>query len=146
IARADDALHLLVEAQKPLEALGESLEAVLSIASDETFARAEREATDLVAWLARLALATERRYATHAPAACGRAAAHGRCCTRGPVPRRARRMLRAKRRGRTAGVRPLAPPQREENPAMRAKHAAPTAEAQTSPASSAFLTDIDTLR
>lgn len=69
IARADDALHLLVEAQKPLEALGESLEAVLSIASDETFARAEREATDLVAWLARLALATERRSARHAPAA-----------------------------------------------------------------------------
>lgn len=66
IAHSHDPLHLLVEAQKPLEALGESLDAVLSVASDETFARAEREATDVVAWLARLALAVEQRAARDA--------------------------------------------------------------------------------
>ncbi len=69
IARSDDPLHLFVEAQKPLEALGETLDAVLSIAHDETFDRAEREATDVVSWLSRLALATEQRSARGTPAA-----------------------------------------------------------------------------
>lgn len=68
IAQADDPLHLLVDAQKPLEALGESLDAVLSVARDESFALAEHEAGEVVAWLARLALATEQRAARNAPA------------------------------------------------------------------------------
>lgn len=69
IAHSNDPLHLLVDAQKPLEALGESLDAALSIARDESFALAERETTNLVAWLARLALATEQRSARRAAAA-----------------------------------------------------------------------------
>ncbi len=61
IAGAEDPLHLLVDAQKPLEALGETLDAVLSVARDESFALAEQEAGEVVAWLARLALAAEQR-------------------------------------------------------------------------------------
>lgn len=60
IARVDDALHLIVAAQRPLEQLGESLEQILSTSRDEVFELAEQAATDIVAWLARLTLHAER--------------------------------------------------------------------------------------
>lgn len=60
IARCDDALHLIVAAQRPLEQLGESLERILSISSDEVLELAEQAATDVVSWLGRLALHAER--------------------------------------------------------------------------------------
>lgn len=61
IARFTRPLALLVEAQRPLEALGESLDRILSAATDETFRIAEEASTDLVGWLARIALAIEQR-------------------------------------------------------------------------------------
>ncbi|HEY0879235.1 MAG TPA: ferritin family protein [Zeimonas sp.] len=61
IAQFDDPLHLLVAAQKPLEKLGESLDQILLVSRDEAFAIAEHAATDVVAWLARVSLAAERR-------------------------------------------------------------------------------------
>lgn len=67
LARVDatsDPVHLLVAAQKPLEALGETLESILSTSEGELFAQAERAATDVVAWLARVSLQTERRIAS----------------------------------------------------------------------------------
>jgi rubrerythrin len=61
IPASHDPVHLLVAAQKPLEALVEKLESILSGAQDEAFACAERAITDAVGWIARLSLQIERR-------------------------------------------------------------------------------------
>ncbi len=63
IPASHDPVHLLVAAQKPLEALVEELESILSSAQDDAFACAERAATDAVGWMARLSLQIERRSA-----------------------------------------------------------------------------------
>jgi len=61
---SNDPVHLLVAAQKPLEALVEELESVLAGAQDDTFEIAERATTDAVGWIARLSLQIERRSAS----------------------------------------------------------------------------------
>lgn len=66
IPASSDPVHLLVAAQKPLEALVEELESILSGAQDEAFAVAERAMTDAVGWIARLSLQIERRSQTGA--------------------------------------------------------------------------------
>lgn len=66
IAAMRDPVHLLVVAQKPLEALGEALDSVLAEVEGELFARAEEAASDVVARIARVSLQIERRM--HAPA------------------------------------------------------------------------------
>lgn len=58
---ATNPVHLLIAAQKPLEALSEALEKLLGNLEGELFAAAEKAATDVVAWLARISLQTERR-------------------------------------------------------------------------------------
>lgn len=58
---ASNPAHLLISAQKPLEALSEALEKLLGSLEGELFAVAEKAATDVVAWLARVSLQTERR-------------------------------------------------------------------------------------
>lgn len=61
---SSDPVHLLVAAQKPLEALVEELESVLAIAQDDAFTIAEQATTDAVGWIARLSLQIERRSAS----------------------------------------------------------------------------------
>lgn len=58
---ATNPVHLLIAAQKPLEALSEALEKLLGNLEGELFVAAEKAATDVVAWLARISLQTERR-------------------------------------------------------------------------------------
>jgi len=53
-------VHLLISAQKPLEALIESLETVLAATEGEVFAVAERAIADAVGWLARLSARIEK--------------------------------------------------------------------------------------
>lgn len=65
-AAADDPVHLLVAAQKPLEALAEELESMLSATQDDAFVVTERALTDAVGWIARLSLRIERRSTSHA--------------------------------------------------------------------------------
>lgn len=60
-ARTSNPAHLLIAAQKPLEALSEALEKLLGSVEGELFAASEKAATDVVAWLARISLQTERR-------------------------------------------------------------------------------------
>jgi rubrerythrin len=61
---SNDPVHLLVAAQKPLEALVEELESMLAVAQDDAFAIAEQATTDAVGWIARLSLQIERRSAS----------------------------------------------------------------------------------
>ncbi len=63
---SNDPVHLLVAAQKPLEALVEELESVLAGAQDDAFTIAEHATTDAVGWIARLSLQIERRSAANA--------------------------------------------------------------------------------
>lgn len=60
-ALTSNPVHLLIAAQKPLESLSEALEKLLGNLEGELFAVAEKAATDVVAWLARISLQTERR-------------------------------------------------------------------------------------
>ncbi|MBX3622907.1 MAG: hypothetical protein KF891_23300 [Rhizobacter sp.] len=60
-ATSGDPVHLLVAAQAPLEALGETLEQLLPALEGELFAEAANALGNVVARLARLALQTERR-------------------------------------------------------------------------------------
>lgn len=57
---SDDPVHLLVAAQRPLEALSEELDTVLHASEGELFERAEAAQADVVARLAKLALRTTR--------------------------------------------------------------------------------------
>jgi len=54
----DDPVHLLVAAQKPLEALSEEIEAVMRTAEGALFDRAEAALVDVVTRLARIAMRT----------------------------------------------------------------------------------------
>ena len=56
-----DAAHLLVQAQKPLEAFSETLEAVMRTTEGELFAQAEVAMVDVVTRLARISLQTAQR-------------------------------------------------------------------------------------
>lgn len=56
----DDPVHLLVAAQKPLEALSEELEAVMGTATDALFEQAEAALVNVVTRLARIALQAAR--------------------------------------------------------------------------------------
>jgi rubrerythrin len=57
----EDALHLLVAAQEPLEALAEALEGVLKTTEGALFAEAEKALASVVSRIARLSLEIERR-------------------------------------------------------------------------------------
>lgn len=56
----DDPVHLLVAAQKPLEALSEELETVMGAATGALFEQSEAALVDVVTRLARIALQTAR--------------------------------------------------------------------------------------
>lgn len=60
IPDTDDPVHLLVAAQKPLEALSEELEAVMGTATDALFEQAEAALVNVVTRLARIALQAAR--------------------------------------------------------------------------------------
>lgn len=62
----DDPKHLLVEAQKPLEALSETLEAVMRTTEGGLFAEAANAMTNVVGRLARISLQAAERIAEHA--------------------------------------------------------------------------------
>lgn len=66
-AAADDPAHLLIAAQKPLEALSESLDSVLGSAEGDLFAETEKAVTNVVARLTRVVLQAERRLQSKAP-------------------------------------------------------------------------------
>lgn len=57
----DDPAHLLVAAQKPLEALSEALEAILGSAQGALFTETERAMTSVITRLARISLQTGHR-------------------------------------------------------------------------------------
>jgi rubrerythrin len=60
-AQGDDPVHLLVAAQEPLEALSETLEAIMRSTEGELFAEAERALAKVVERLARVSVQTGRR-------------------------------------------------------------------------------------
>lgn len=61
----DDPVHLLVAAQKPLEALSEELEAVMGAATDALFEQSEAALVNVVTRLARIALRTAHALQAH---------------------------------------------------------------------------------
>jgi rubrerythrin len=61
----DDPVHLLVAAQKPLEALSEELEAVMGAATGALFEQSEVALVDVVTRLARIALRTAHALQAH---------------------------------------------------------------------------------
>ncbi|MCD6674612.1 MAG: hypothetical protein LT106_17400 [Burkholderiaceae bacterium] len=65
-AASDDPVHLLVAAQKPLEALAEELERMLPVTQDDAIVVVERASTDAAGWIARLSAQVERRSTSHA--------------------------------------------------------------------------------
>ncbi len=60
-ATADQPAHLLVEAQKPLEAFSETLEAIMRTSDGALFERAAAAMSDVIARLARISLQAARR-------------------------------------------------------------------------------------
>ena len=58
---SSSAVQLLVAAQAPLEALGESLEAFMPRVEDDLFAEAERALTSVISRISRISLQAERR-------------------------------------------------------------------------------------